>query len=65
VLLVGGSLSGSRLEEGSPPCPVVVSQDDLTKYANDWRKVRALVFDTSGKRYLFEQGQLEAILGRG
>ena len=49
-LLLGETIQGQRLDEGAAPLiyPVKYS-DDLKVYANDWKKVRAQVSDSTGK----------------
>jgi hypothetical protein len=46
------SVQGQRLAEGDPPAQFMMSQDGMQKYAKDWRRIRAVVYDTAGRRYV-------------
>ena len=50
-LLVTRGIIGTKLEEGGAPVSWVVSQDNMEQYAEDWRKIRAVVYDSAGKKY--------------
>ncbi len=50
-LLLWEGLRGQRLAEGDPPVDYVLAQDKLEKYKKVWKKMRAVVFDTAGKKY--------------
>lgn len=45
------SVSGAKLLEGDPPKQYMVSQEGLEKYANYWNRMRAVIIDSSGKKY--------------
>jgi hypothetical protein len=51
-LLITDGIAGKRLAEGDAPVHFTVSQDGLQEYAKDWRKIRAIVYDSAGKEYL-------------
>jgi hypothetical protein len=51
-LILSESASGNKLSEGDAPARFMVNQDDLEKYRDAWREVRAYVEDSTGKRYL-------------
>ena len=50
-LLLWEGLQGQKLAEGDPPVDYVLSQDGLGKYKRDWKRMRAVVIDTAGKKY--------------
>jgi hypothetical protein len=47
-LLCAEAIYGKRLGEGEPPLTYILDQGEMSKYRRDWRKVRALVIDSSG-----------------
>jgi hypothetical protein len=44
-------IKGMRLAEGDEPACFVISQDGLEEYGRDWRKIRAIVFDSADTEY--------------
>jgi len=50
-LVLSEGIAGKRLAEGDAPAVFMASQDGMEQYAKDWRKVRAVIFDSAGKRY--------------
>ncbi len=50
-LTIVAAIQGQKLGEGDPPATYIVSQEGLEKYKNDWKKIRAVVFDSAGKKY--------------
>lgn len=45
------SVAGTKLLEGDAPFMQVASQDELSKYAEDWRDVIAIAYDSTGREY--------------
>lgn len=45
------SNGGKKLAEGDPPAGFVVNQDDLAKYSEVWRQIRAIAEDSTVKTY--------------
>jgi hypothetical protein len=66
-LLHPGSVQGKTLTEASPAEVFVVSQDDLGKFAADWREVRAEVSDSTGRVFAFQapSHRQAAVVGEG
>jgi hypothetical protein len=50
-LILSESASGKKLSEGDAPARFMVNQDDLEKYRDAWREVRAYVEDSTTKQY--------------
>lgn len=50
--LIRDGLKGQKLSEGDPPAVFPVDQEGLGLYANDWKRVRAQVSDSTGKEWL-------------
>lgn len=50
-LLISAGISGEKLLEGDPPKTYPVTQEGLEKYANLWKKIKAVVIDSTGKKY--------------
>jgi hypothetical protein len=50
-LLITEGLTGEKLQEGDPPKRYPVTQEGLEKYADRWHKIRAVVYDSTGKKY--------------
>jgi hypothetical protein len=50
-LVLSQSIGGKKLAEGDPPAGFIVNQDDLAKYSQVWRKIRAIAEDSTGKTY--------------
>jgi hypothetical protein len=48
-LLLADGIPGKKLSEGDSPEIYAIKQEDLTKYAKNWRKVVAQVSDSTGK----------------
>ena len=42
---------GQKLSEGDPPWQVIIPSKGLEPYANDWKKIHAVVIDSAGKVY--------------
>jgi hypothetical protein len=51
-LLLGESIPGKKLSEGDPPATFMSTQERMEEYSGDWRKIRAVAFDSAGKRYI-------------
>lgn len=52
-LLLLESIEGRKLGEGDAPATFVIDQDNLTsEYAPHWKKMRPIVYDSSGKKYV-------------
>ena len=50
-LIIAEGISGKKLSEGDPPETFILSQEGLEKYSADWKKLRAIVIDITGKEY--------------
>jgi len=50
-LLISDGISGEKLLEGDPPKTYPVTQEGLEKYADHWDKIKAVVIDSTGKKY--------------
>jgi hypothetical protein len=51
-LLILESIKGQKLGEGDAPATFLLDEDNLTnEYAPHWREMRAVVYDSSGKKY--------------
>lgn len=50
LLLVEG-ISGKKLAEGDPPETFILDQESLGEYSIVWKKLRAVVIDSTGKNY--------------
>jgi hypothetical protein len=50
-LLLRDSLSGQKLSEGDQPYVQVVNQAQLVSYAAQWKKMRAIATDSTGREY--------------
>ncbi len=50
-LLLWEGLGGQKLGEGAQPVDYIVNQDGMEEYKKDWKKIRAMVIDASGKNY--------------
>jgi hypothetical protein len=50
-LVLRDGLRGQQLGEGDPPLGYPIEQADLVKHAKYWRKIRAEVIDSTGKRW--------------
>jgi hypothetical protein len=50
-LLISEGLAGEKLLEGDAPKSYPFTQDGLEKYASNWHKIRAIVIDSTGKKY--------------
>lgn len=50
-LLIVGGINGKKLSEGDPTEVFMVTQDDMAKYAKDWKKILAQVNDSTGKTW--------------
>jgi len=50
-LLLGDSVAGKKLAEGDPPLSFPVDQTNLCKYAKNWRRIRAEIIDSTGKKW--------------
>ncbi len=51
-LLILESIKGQKLGEGDAPATFLLDEDNLTKeYVPHWREMRAVVYDSSGKKY--------------
>jgi hypothetical protein len=51
-LLLSDGIEGARLAEGDRPAIFLSNQLGLEQYAEDWKKVRAIVVDSAGKVYM-------------
>ena len=51
-LLIASEITATRFLEGDPPRDIRIPQNDLEKYAKDWKKVRAQVTDAGGREWL-------------
>lgn len=52
VLLLLEGIEGRKLGEGDAPASFMIDQINLTsEYVPHWKKMRAVVFDSSGKKY--------------
>lgn len=49
--LVAESVAGKKLSEGDPPLTFPLDQTGLEKYAKDWKKIRAEIIDSTGKKW--------------
>jgi hypothetical protein len=56
-LVITEGLTGEKLQEGDPPKTYPVTQEGLEKYANEWHKIRAVVIDSTGKKYYSKPAQ--------
>ena len=54
-LVIKEAIRGERLAEGAPPVTYIVTQDGLEEYRKDWRKMRAVVFDTTVRPTFLER----------
>ena len=50
-LLVAEAISGKKLSEGDPPETFILTQEGMEKYSHVWKKLRAIVIDSTGKEY--------------
>jgi hypothetical protein len=50
-LLLADGVPGKKLSEGEAPQIYAILQDNLVRYAKDWRKVIAQVSDSTGKTW--------------
>jgi hypothetical protein len=50
ILLID-SLGERKLGEGDPPLTTFANQAAMEKYAKDWRRIRAVVVDSTGKTW--------------
>ena len=50
-LLLADGIPGKKLSEGDSPQVYAILQDDLARYAKDWRKVVAEVSDSTGRTW--------------
>lgn len=56
-LLLADSVAGKKLSEGDPPLTFPVDQTGLEKYAKDWRKIRAEIIDSTGKKWRSQRAE--------
>ncbi len=50
-LLITEGLNGEKLQEGDAPKRYPVTQVGLEEYADRWQTIRAVVYDSTGKKY--------------
>jgi hypothetical protein len=53
-LILNDSIAGKRLEEGAKPEAFLVNYEGLEQYKADWRRIRALAEDSTGRKYFSE-----------
>lgn len=49
--LLAESINGEKLQEGDPPKIYPLSQEKLEQFCDRWDKIRAVVIDSTGKKY--------------
>ena len=49
--ILGESIAGAKLNEGDKPAAYLVAHNGFAEHAKQWRKIRAFVEDSTGKRY--------------
>jgi hypothetical protein len=50
-LVLAEGIQGNKLVEGEQPKAYFIEQTEMEQYAKDWRKLRAVVFDSAGRGY--------------
>jgi len=50
-LVLAEGIQGNKLVEGEQPKAYVIEQTGMEQNAKDWRKLRAVVFDSAGREY--------------
>ncbi len=50
-ITLGDSVAGNKLDESDRPITFRIDQDGMEKHGKHWKKLRADVFDSTGKRY--------------
>jgi hypothetical protein len=50
-LLLPDSVPGKKLAEGDPPLQFLIDQADVSKYAKDWRGIRAEIIDSTRRKW--------------
>lgn len=51
ALVLTESIGGATLHEGAPPQKYLMSQTNLETYKDDWRNLRAVIMDSTGKKW--------------
>jgi len=51
-LVLRDGIAGQKLAEGDPPAMFPIDQDGLEKYAKGWKKIRAQVSMSTGRKHL-------------
>ena len=51
-LLLRDGIAGQKLAEGDSPAMFSIDEDGLERYAKDWKKIRAQVSVSTGRKYL-------------
>jgi len=49
--LLSDAIPGTKLQEGDKPAGYFVNHDGMAQHFGEWRKVRAFVEDSTGKKY--------------
>lgn len=49
--LLSDAIPGTKLQEGDKPAGYMVNHEGMEKHSGEWRKVRAFVEDSTGKKY--------------
>jgi len=50
-LILTDSVAGKKLAEGDAPLQFPIDQTELSKYAKDWRNIRAEIIDSTGRKW--------------
>lgn len=58
--ILNDSVVGTKLGEGDKPAGYLFNDDEMAKYSNKWRKIRAFVVDSTGKRYTSKRSSRNA-----
>ena len=60
-LLLAEGISGKKLSEGDPPETFILTQEGLEEYSNIWKKLRAVVIDSTGKEYYSNKNSIKKV----
>lgn len=61
LVLFDNSTGTSKLGEGDPPIHYIIDQESLQDYSKDWKKIRAQVYISTGKKFLSKKVSVEKI----